>query len=558
MVLFTACVGLMSVHSVRVDSQSQAEGEPGIPDSAPCYGRWGGSRFPAVALVIILLGFITWIALPKLPEGICFDDPGDLQLVSATLGIAHPPGYPGYATVGFLLTRIPWVDPAYVISVACMATGLVALAVCMLLQRHFGVNIWFASALTLALAAHPRFWTNLRAPEVYMPTLALVVSSAYLLLRYAKCGRRWNLVLAVFLFGFALGNRPPVLFAAPFFLIAWNMARKKWGTGPSRGWYDLAWMVPLAAAPTFYSFGYIYVRDQPDTCYNYIDNHNEELNVLPESSDGVRAKIRRTVWHLSGEQFREYMGTNWRGLVGKLRWLRTQVAFESPFTDILVFVMLTIGLEPPPSAWYPQIDVYALATLALIGLILGFRRCRISSWLLTGLAVSCVVFVLAYKVFGQAADLLPLLFAETVALGILGSRLFPAGGGWVRQTTAFCVAVGAGVLFAFHVPARDPNSTGVAASNFLSEIDLATFPGPAVICSDWRESVPLRYAQCVLTPRPDLHIVTSGPELWRNLAEQETTRPVYAADALNSGGVCELEPFRNVFQLHCPKQSGKE
>lgn len=541
------------MHSVRVDSRNPTEPTESDCDSSPDCGRRGRVRLATAALIIGLLGFVTWFAVPKLPEGICFDDSGDLQLVSATLGIAHPPGYPGYATVGYFLTRIPGVDPAYVISVACMISGLICLAVCLLLQRHFGVNIWFASALTIALAAHPRFWTNLRAPEVYMPTLALVVSSAYLLLRYSKNGWRWNLIAAVFLFGFALANRPPVLFALPFFLIAWNIARRKWGVGPSKGWYDLAWMLPLAASPTLYSFAYIYVRDQPDTCYNYIDNHNEGTRVLPESTDGMQAKIRRVTWQLSGEQFREYMGTDWRGLVGKLRWLRTQIAFENPFTDIIVFVMLTVGLEPPAGTWYPHVDVYALALLAIMGLAMGFRRCRISAWLMAGLAISCTVFVLAYKVFGQAADLLPLLFAETVALGIIGSRLFPAGGGWVRQTAAICLAIGAGALFAYHMPARGPNSTGIAASNYLRELDMATFPGPAVICSNWTKSVPMRYAQCVLAPRPDLHMVTSGPELWRNMAERETTRPVYAADALDSGGACGLEPFRNVFQLHCPK-----
>lgn len=540
---------------------------PELPQSGPqadsspdsnVAGPEGSARYPRLrtwAAIGLVLAFVSWFAIPKLPDGICFDDSGDLQLVSATLGIAHPPGYPGYATIGYLLTFIPGVDTATIIAIACMVTGLIALAACMLLQKHLGVNLWFAAALTLAFAAHPRFWTNLRAPEVYMPTLALVVLSALFLLRYAKGGGRWTLVTAVFLFGFAMGNRPPVLFAAPFFLIAWYCTFRNRGLTPARGLRDLTWMIPLVIVPTLYSFGYTIVRDRPDTCYNYIDNHNEGRGVLPESTEGLRAKVRRATWQFSGEQFREYMGTDWRGFVSKLRWLRTQVAFASPFTDIFVFGLITIGIEPPAAQWYPQIDVYFLALLAIIGLIIAFKRCRVSAWLLTGFALSCMAFVLAYKVYGQAADLLPVLFAETVAIGVLGSRLFPSGAGWIRQLAALAIAVGAGVMFAAHMPSRGHNSTGIAATEFLNEFDMKTFPGPAVICSNWTKSVPLRYAQCVLTPRPDLHIITSGPELWRAMAERETTRPVYAADALDSAGICDREPFRNVFRLYCPGPS---
>ncbi len=198
-------------------------------------------------------------------------------------------------------------------------------------------------------------------------------------------------------------------------------------------------------------------------------------------------------------------------------------------------------------------DVYLLAILAVIGLVIAFRRCPVAGWLIVGLIVSCLTFVLVYHVFGQAADLLPLLFGQAILLGVLGSKLFPARGHWLRQVAAFVLAMGAGVLFAVEIPSRALNSTGVNATEYLQELDLASFPGPAVICANWKKSVALRYGQCVLTPRSDLHIVTSGPALWVNLAQRVEDRPVYAADELNSGGVCALEPFRSVFLLQCPK-----
>jgi hypothetical protein len=191
----------------------------------------------------------------------------------------------------------------------------------------------------------------------------------------------------------------------------------------------------------------------------------------------------------------------------------------------------------------------------VLGLIIAFRACPVTAWLLTGLIVSCLGFVLAYQVFGQAADLLPLLFGGAVAIGALFSKLFPARGHWLRQGSACILALGAGVLYAREIPHRPLQSTGVNATQYLQELDLATFPGPAVICANWTKSVPMRYAQCVLTPRRDLHIVTSGPEYWMSVAQREEERPVYAANALDSGGICSTEPFRNVFRLICPRRA---
>jgi hypothetical protein len=171
---------------------------------------------------------------------------------------------------------------------------------------------------------------------------------------------------------------------------------------------------------------------------------------------------------------------------------------------------------------------------------------------LTGLTVSCIAFVLAYKVFGQAADLLPLLFAETIALGVLGSKVFPSKGHWVRSLASLALAIGAGVLFATHIPARGPNSTGVYAGPYLQELDLASFPGPAVICAEWPESVPIRYAQCVQARRKDLHVVTSAPDLWGAVYRKEG-RPVFVTDVVDLESPCSGEAFRNVYRMRCPK-----
>jgi hypothetical protein len=500
-----------------------------------------------------LVAVVSWVTIPRLPPGICFDDWGDIQLASATLGIAHPPGYPGYATIGYLLTRIPGVDPAYAITIACFVAGLSVLIAYLLLQQRLGTNVWFAVAICFVLAAHPRFWINLRAPEVYMPTLALVTWSIFFLLHYQEKGRRRSLFTAVLLFAVSLGNRPPVLLAAPFFLIAWGYAGRRWHAGGRTPWRQLAWMIPLAVAPTVYSAVYVYVRDQPDGCYNYIDVHNEEVGTLPASTAGVSAKVDRVYWQLSGRQFRRFMGTDWDGFIKKLHWVRTQIAYGHPFTDLFVLVLLLLGIDPPVGEWYGHVDVYAVSLLTVIGVAIAFRRSRVVGWLLIGLIVQSLLFVLLYHVFGQSADLLPVIFAGAVALGVLGSMLFPTGGRWISQLGACALAVGGGLHFTMNIPTQTHT---IDASEYVQTLDLATFPGPALICGNWTMTVPMRYAQCVLTPRSDLHIVTSGSKLWIDRAIQIEDRPVYVAAVPESEGLCTTEPFRNVFRLDCSKARG--
>ena len=309
-------------------------------------------------------------------------------------------------------------------------------------------------------------------------------------------------------------------------------------------------MIPLAIAPTVYSAAYVYVRDQPQACYNYIDMFNEVNSTLPDSTEGVAAKLQRVRWHLSGQQFRSYMGTDWDGFVKKLEWVRTQIAYGQPFTDLIVLMLLSVGIDPPAGDWYGHIDVYAVSVLTIIGVAVLFRRSRVAGWVVTGLIVQSLVFVLAYHVFGQSADLLPVLFAQAIALGVLGSKLFPLNGRWLSQLVGFVLAVGGGLHFVVNLPKQ---THMISATEYVRTLDLATFPGPAVLCGNWTKTIPMRYAQCVLTPRPDLHVITFGPEIWIELATRIEDRPVFVAAIPESGGVCTAEPFRNLFRLDCSK-----
>ncbi|MCP4246593.1 MAG: DUF2723 domain-containing protein [bacterium] len=476
--------------------------------------------------ILITLLVILAVTVPRLPSGICYDDAGDLQLASATLGIAHPPGYAGYVSIGWLLTLLPGVDPAYLVSLGCLAAGVVAIWLAVLTQVRLGVNAWLAGAIGVALTAQPRVWQNLLAPEVYGPTLAFLAGAAYLALRHAHTRRLRDLLIAALLFGVALANRPPVVFALPFFLIAGLMHRR--GSRPV--WRQVAGRAALAGGclilPALYSAAFVWLRDTPRTDYNYIEQYNREYDELPSSDAGFGAKMQRLVWQVSGSQFRHMMGNTVRGVRSKLRWLRQELGSEHLATTIITLVFL-VG-----------------------GAVLAGRRMRAAAWLLAGMAAQSVVFVCAYRIYGQAADLLPLIWAMAVSTGVALSVLWPRESSRPRRLVAIGLLVVAGTWTALDAGNRQRVGPGADATAFVKFVDLATFPRDAVICSSWGTSPPLWYARCVLTGRRDIQIINASAGRWLELIAEKPDRPVFFTSAqvkLPSRGT--LVPFRKLWRL---------
>ena len=479
----------------------------------------------ALPVLAFVAAVVLLITIPRLPRGVCYSDAGDLQLASATLGITHPPGYAGYVSLGYLATRIPGVDPAYAVSMLCLVIGIVVLALCVLTQVRVGVNPWAAGTVALILTAHPRFWMNLITPEVYMPSLAFLAGAAYLAIKYAHGGRRGNVYAAAFLFGVALANRPPVLLTAPFFVTAWWLAARRWELSRRPSPKSFLVILGCAMLPGVYSLGYLWVRDTPQTPYNYLEHHTAEHHELPQSSAGWSAKLERVTWHASAKQFHYRVGNDWRGVRAKLRWLRVQlVAYDAlPYT--------------------------IMALLGIFGVVMVFQRCLISGILLCGMGLQSVFFVCMFRDVGQAADLMPLLFALAVFGGVTLSTLFPIDGGARRKFFARALMIAIAVLTVFHVPHRPKYGASIDAKAFLEEMDLETFPQRSVIIALWTESLPLLYEQYILGTRPDINIVIAQPGNWLRMADGFPGHPIFFVGKDSGLKDRVVMPFRNVWRL---------
>lgn len=486
---------------------------------------WKPLKRTEYILLFAMLLSVSVAAVTKLNPGICFDDPGDLQLASTLLGIMHPPGYAGYASAGYLITRLPGIDPAYVITLACLVAGLVMLWFCFAFQIRLGVNPWIATIVCFIFTAHRRTWANLIVPEVYALSLMLLAAAAYMMLKYHHLGRRRDFFMSALLYGFVLANRPPVLFALPFFIIAWWMARKRWESAFRK--YAITFLIGtmLIATPLLYSFTYYWFRDTPATLYNYIQRHNRYFQVLPDSQKGSHAKIERIRWLVTAKQFSSNYGTNWHDLRSKFRWLKYDLLAARPGA-LSVFIIITI-----------------------IGAMVAYQRNTVAFWLITGMGLSSLVFVCVYRIHGLAADTLPLLFSMAIFSGIACSRVMSFATKPYQIFLLITLASTFGYCVLRDAPPHQNSAKSVDAIPFLQEVDLKTFPPNALICTDWRSAIPLWYAQHVLTPRPDLQIIAGTVSAWIYFIQKYPDKPAYVTGTPSILNRHDVTPFRNMWQV---------
>ena len=126
---------------------------------------------------------------------------------------------------------------------------------------------------------------------------------------------------------------------------------------------------------------------------------------------------------------------------------------------------------------------------------------------------ACVVI----PVFNHASTLIG------VALSALTSNRSPRAAGWLASS----VAGGAALATILHVPYRADVAATVDAEPYLAELDMATLPADAVVCSGWGEATPLWYARWVRHKRSDVRLICAGAESWLRMTQELLDRPIF-------------------------------
>ena len=230
--------------------------------------------------------------------GLTFIDSGELATVAATLGIAHPTGYPLFTLVGHLVSLLPLgAEPVQRLNVMTAVFCAVGVAIFtglvhFLLTKTARKETDNRSALSasgcagLLLAFSETYWSQATSVEVYALHALLVISVLLVFLR-ANDGHAESLwLLFAFLLGLSFTNHMTTILLAPAFL--YYYLSQHWRSRRS-------WMQIVRMSPAFLLGLSVYL---------YLPLRASENPVMDW---GRPVTVERFLWHWSGKQYRSWI-----------------------------------------------------------------------------------------------------------------------------------------------------------------------------------------------------------------------------------------------------------
>lgn len=476
----------------------------------------------ATALCVLYAVFV----LPRVATGPCFNDPGELQVASGTLGITHPPGYATYVLLGWLICRLPLAEPATLISAANAAAGLAALMLALLLQLRWGAGIVPALLALAWLVTRPPVFAHLVRPEVYAPSLALLLGAIVLLFRWHRQGGWGRLVCAAALFGLLLANRPSAVAFVPGLVLCVVVSphRRQLRIRPVR---RLTAVLAVLMLPSIVTVVYVWLRDRPDIAYNYMAINQHNTRVFEPGWYESSTKWQHLAWLLSAAEYHGALARSWRDVVGQLAFLRDQLGWPYWTTLLGVLALVSTGL----------------AVLA--------RQKRGTAAVVVALLAGNLSFTLCYRQAGLPSMALPLLCFVACLAGVgltaLVSALRAGRSGELAAVAAF-----AGLAWWHADSDLLRGASDSEASGFLRGLDLASLPPDVVLFTHVGGHVQaMAYELAVRCQRRDTRIVPANPADWPELARLAQTtgkRVFYTTDAPVPDG-CRLKARGALWEL---------
>jgi hypothetical protein len=252
-----------------------------------------------VAMLLALLVY-RWTAAPDL----YYTDCGELAGVCATLGVAHPTGYPLLSMIGYAWLKLPLpLSPIEQLNLLMAVLGAASVAVMHRLLLRFlpqvvslDVRTLRTSALigALMLMTARTVWAQALSLEVHALQLFLVVSMLYWLVRWEQEGRQRDALIAALVLGLALTNHLTAIVLLPG-VITFALLRHD---GPLR---ERVRRLAVPAAATLMCgllYAYLPLRSMAEPLFNWGEVHRS---------------IDAFFYHVLGKQYSVWMFSGgWR------------------------------------------------------------------------------------------------------------------------------------------------------------------------------------------------------------------------------------------------------
>jgi tetratricopeptide (TPR) repeat protein len=428
-----------------------------------------------------------------------FGDGGELIAAAASLGVAHPPGYPLYTSLGWLALQVLPGEPALRMNLLSALFGaLTCGALTWLLFKVTGSRI-AAVASALALAVSSTMWKVSTVTEVYTLHLFLIVllSCAAFVTGTApeRRGRRIGLLVGAAALGLGLAHHPTIVLALPAAAVL--AAAPRDGSSKSRPRRAAAWLpsvgtgwIALAAAITvaipMLLYWTLMIRARLDPPHNW-----GEVTTLAALRDHVSAVAYR------------HLDLGWAGLARGASWRNLGGLLLTEFTP-----------------WVWVLALPGLAGLPRLARARGDGRAR---WAAGLLIVASALFGLRYVTGDVEVFYLPAFLGAALAAGLGVARLRGQPRKALRLTGLAAAVLLVALPAAWNASAR--NLRGMTAAEDYARDVLATVPEDGVLFVQSDDAFLILYLVQVLGERPDVTIYDRKGALFRSVFEDVSPLP---------------------------------
>lgn len=394
-------------------------------------------------------------------------DTSELLTAVYALGIGHSPGYPTFMLLAHPFTWLPLGSMAWRLNLFSAAAGAVAVVLVYLVGRRLTGNRLAALIGALTLAFGRTMWDLTTELDVHTLNACFIAGVLLCLLRWRQGGHARWLWTAALLWGLGLGNHALLALCGPGFLLLALAA------GPRRGRRLAGVVGGVVAGLSVYAYLPLRAAANPPPAVNNPHNLHQ-------------------LWQLvSGQVYRQYM-------------------FSLPLPAVLERLGRFTAHIPA--------ELSLGAPLALLGLVVLWRRDRPLCLALAGTMALVLVYAANYSIFDIYAYLLPVYLLGAVLAAVGAEVALRRGGPLVERLAgakASLVRPGRGVALVAVLLLCGPawlfgGSRGsVDVSDDYSAEDFAraalqVAAPDSLIIGDWYSISPLGYLRHVEGLRPDL------------------------------------------------------
>ncbi len=171
-------------------------------------------------IISIFLSVILYFYISGLTSDIYGGDVGDLVTAAVVGGVAHPPGYPLFTLLGFILSHILLnLEPVTNVGLVSAFAAIGSLFVFWNITKIFIQNKLIQVISIGALAFSYHFWLYSEIPEVFMLNIFMSLSLFYNILAFYKREKFKNLSLTFLFLGLGLSNHMTILMLVPLVVL---------------------------------------------------------------------------------------------------------------------------------------------------------------------------------------------------------------------------------------------------------------------------------------------------------------------------------------------------